>query len=176
MVYDAVTHEETREENISLSSLSLSEENKRERKQNLSASLDSPSLCRTEEKKRREEKTLPNNSSIPRVDADRMLSLLISLHLFIVIRSTQSLETIQVTLASTVELPCSISHSNDSNHPAKVTRRRRKHPEQCSSKGNVSETRRYHLTMTSCLAAGGSLTSGAAGGGQIALEMFFFSI
>ena len=57
------------------------------------------------------------------VDADRMLSLVISLHLFILICSTQSLETIQVTLASTVELPCSISSSNESIHPAKVTKK-----------------------------------------------------
>lgn len=87
------------------------------------------SLSNRRKRERRIFRSAPNsffNSSC--VDADRMLSLVISLHLFLLICSTQSLETIQVTLASTAELPCSISSSNESIQPAKVTRRRNNPP------------------------------------------------
>jgi hypothetical protein len=49
-----------------------------------------------------------------------MLPVIIGIQLLISISSSYSLETIEVKLASTVELPCSVSQKNDSIDLGKV--------------------------------------------------------
>lgn len=62
------------------------------------------------------------------VDADRMLSIVIIIIVLIQqFSSTNQLKTIQATLASTVELPCSIINQNiEPTNPAKVNAKRDK--------------------------------------------------
>lgn len=54
-----------------------------------------------------------------------MLSIVIYISILL-IQTTYQLETIQVALASTVELPCSVGLNNESTNPGKVSARRDK--------------------------------------------------